>query len=101
MIKLSLYGRLASDVKEIKTKSRKAFDEQGKPLLALEVLPRFSEIDKTGALDKEAFVTDKIKEINCTLPTYMQINRILLRKTDFERTPDMKIKRYGKSSAGV
>lgn len=76
-------------------------NEQGKPLLALEVLPRFSEIDKTGAADKETFVIDKIKEINCTLPTYMQINRILLRKTDFERTPDMKIKRYGKSSAGV
>jgi len=63
--------------------------------LVLEVLPRTVVLKQKGIEDAEAYCTEKIKEINSTLYDYQRINKIIIRTTDFERTPSMKIKRPG------
>ncbi len=61
--------------------------------LVLEVLPRLSVIKKKGAADASEYCQSRMKDINNTLPGYMRVNKIIVRTTDFERTPSMKIKR--------
>ena len=46
--------------------------------------------------ERGAFITGKLEEINKTLPGYMQVAKIIIRTSDFERTPSMKIVRYKK-----
>ena len=65
----------------------------GRESLVLEVLPRAAVLKRKGVEDAEAYCTEKIKAINSTLYDYQRINKIVIRTTDFERTPSMKIKR--------
>ena len=61
--------------------------------LVLEVLPRMAVIKQKGVEDVEAYVKAEIKSVNEKLYDYQKINKIIIRTTDFERTPSMKIKR--------
>ncbi len=70
--------------------------DDGSHFLALEVVPRAPEIAKLGDADPVQVITDELEKINSTLPTYQRVSRIIVRDSDFERTPSMKIKRYHK-----
>ncbi|MBR4767499.1 MAG: acyl--CoA ligase [Lachnospiraceae bacterium] len=69
-------------------------NEFGQHILALEVVPRMTEL--AGVEDVGAFVTAELKKVNEKLPSYMKISRMEIRTSDFERTPSMKIARYHK-----
>lgn len=69
--------------------------ENGKELLVLEVLPRRSELAKADAADKEAYLKEELNKINQTLPSFARVSRIIIRETDFKRSPSMKILRNG------
>ncbi|MBQ3331060.1 MAG: acyl--CoA ligase [Ruminococcus sp.] len=70
--------------------------EEGSHFLALEVVPRAPEIAKLGEVNPVQVITDELEKINNTLPTEQRVSRIIVRDSDFERTPSMKIKRYKK-----
>lgn len=70
--------------------------EDGFHILALEVVPRAPEIAKLGGADPVQVITEKLEEINAALPSEQRVSRIIVRDSDFERTPSMKIKRYKK-----
>ncbi len=63
--------------------------------LVLEVLPRMSVIKEKGAEDAESYCRERIKAVNDALYDYQKINKVIIRTSDFERTPSMKIKRPG------
>ena len=67
-------------------------NERGEHILALEALPRMTELQ--GVEDVKAYVTAELQKVNETFPLFMRVSRIEIRDTDFERTPSMKIKRY-------
>jgi long-chain acyl-CoA synthetase len=71
-----------------------AVGESGKHILALEVVPRLTELAKLQLEDPNAYLMTQLKQVNESLPTYQKVSRIVIRDTDFERTPAMKIKRY-------
>ena len=70
--------------------------EEGTHFLALEVVPRAPEIAKLGEVNPAEAITSELEKINNTLPTEQRVSRIIVRDSDFERTPSMKIKRYQK-----
>lgn len=70
--------------------------ENGKHILAVEVVPRLTELGKLGINNIEEYVIEKLKEVNANLPTHMKVNKFVVRDSDFERTPSMKIVRYKK-----
>ena len=65
-------------------------------ILALEVVPRAPEVAKLGDVDPVQVITEELEKINAELPSEQKISRIIVRDSDFERTPSMKIKRYHK-----
>ena len=70
--------------------------ESGAHILALEVVPRATEL---GGIEKDkvgAFITAELEKVNAALPSFERVNRIVIRTSDFERTPSMKIVRYHK-----
>jgi len=67
--------------------------EGNSQLLVLEVLPRMAALAAMGVSDVETYLTEKIAEVNETLPSFAKINKIIIRDTDFVRTPAMKIAR--------
>ncbi len=67
--------------------------ENGKQILALEVLPRQVVLTKVDCADKQQYLLDKINEVNKTLPNFEKISKIIIRDTDFARSPSMKILR--------
>ncbi len=67
--------------------------EGGKEMLVLEVLPRMSTVKALGISDIEAHLKAEVAKINETLPPFERINKIVVRDTDFIRTPAMKIAR--------
>ena len=71
-------------------------DSSGNHYLSLEILPRPSELEKITDSDKAAFMTKQLEEVNSKLPSFQRVSKIVIRDTDFERTPSMKIKRYKK-----
>lgn len=71
-------------------------DETGKHILALEIVPRAAIVAKIKDEDKAAYMTRELERVNLSLPTFMQASRIVIRQTDFPRTPSMKIERYKK-----
>ena len=73
-----------------------AWMTSGNHYLSLEVLPRPSELAKITEEDKAAFITKELEEVNMALPSFQRVSKIVIRETDFERTPSMKIKRYKK-----
>ena len=71
-------------------------DERGNHCLALEIVPRQSEMEKISAEDKNGFLKSALDKINDSLPSFQRVSKITIRTSDFERTPSMKIKRYNK-----
>ena len=69
-------------------------DENGKHFIALEVVPRVVVLEKADAEDKGQYLMSKLKAVNDSLPAYQRASRIVIRETDFPRTPSMKIARY-------
>ncbi len=67
--------------------------EDGVQQLVLEVVPRMAALKAMGVEDVGAYLTGKIKEVNDTLPAFEKINKIIIRDSDFIRTPAMKIAR--------
>ncbi len=65
--------------------------DQGR--LALEVYPRYVTLNKVDVEDKIEYLKQEINKINAKLPSFMQINKIVVRDSDFERSPSMKILR--------
>ncbi len=68
------------------------YDEDGKRLV-LEILPRMTKVKELGIEDLYAYVKEEVDKINRTLPSFEQISKIIIRDTDFVRTPAMKIAR--------
>ena len=50
-------------------------------------------IKANGIVDVEAHLKEEIRRVNETLPSFERINKIIIRDTDFVRTPAMKIAR--------
>lgn len=71
-------------------------DDTGRHFLSLEVVPRATELAKLGDIDREAYIRDELQKINAALPAFSRVNKIVIRSSDFERTPSMKIVRYKK-----
>lgn len=69
-------------------------NENGITILALEVVPRATELN--GVTDVNAFLMPQLEEVNRNLPSHCRASRIVIRDTDFERSPSMKILRYKK-----
>jgi len=61
--------------------------------LILEALPRTTFIKQLNVDNVEDYCVKQLQEVNKTLPTYQRISKIIIRSSDFERTPSMKIKR--------
>ena len=59
--------------------------------LTIQVYPRMTEIAKLGLSDYESYVKQEVMKVNNNLPSFMRVNRIIIRKDDFVRTPAMKI----------
>ncbi len=71
-------------------------NEAGAAILALEVVPRQTELSKLGEGDPKARILEELQKVNQTLPLYQRVNKITVRDSDFARTPSMKIVRYQK-----
>ena len=69
-------------------------NENGAPILALEVVPRLTELTGVKPEEMKQFVTEKLEEVNKTLPSFKRVSKITVRDADFLRTPSMKIVRY-------
>ena len=59
--------------------------------LTIQVYPRMIEVAKLNLSDYEAYIKEQVMMVNNNLPSYMRVNRIIIRKDDFVRTPAMKI----------
>lgn len=73
--------------------------DDGRIILALEVVPRASELAKSGASDPAEFLMSQLTNVNASLPAGKRVEKIVIRDTDFERTPSLKIKRYPRVGA--
>ena len=71
-------------------------DENGAHFLSLEVVPRAAILEKLGVDNPMEFVKKELEKINQSLDPYQRVQKIVVRTSDFERTPSMKIKRYKK-----
>ena len=67
--------------------------ENGRELLVLEVLPRPAVIATVEESLRDSFIREQINEINAKLPSFKQVNKVVIRTTDFKRSPSMKILR--------
>ncbi len=70
--------------------------ESGAHILALEIVPRMTELGKLGLEDPNAYMMQELERVNSSLPGHERVNRIVIRDSDFARTPSMKIVRYKK-----
>ena len=68
-------------------------NENGQEQLVLEVLPRMSSVKALGIDDLHSYLKAEVARINETLPAFERINKVVIRDTDFVRTPAMKIAR--------
>ena len=71
-------------------------NEQGVHFLALEVVPRMTELAAISDEDPNSYMMRELERVNKTLLPYERVSRIVIRDTDFARTPSMKIVRYKK-----
>ncbi len=67
--------------------------ENGMHQLVLEVYPRFTKAKELGIEDIHASIKAEFEKVNKTLPSFERINKLIIRDTDFIRTPAMKIAR--------
>lgn len=68
----------------------------GAHILALEVVPRLTELTAVPKEEQAAYVTAELEKVNASLLPHERVNSITIRTSDFERTPSMKIVRYKK-----
>ena len=68
-------------------------NDDGREQLVLEVLPRMNIVKAKGIEDLYAYLKEEVAKINATLPAFERITKIVIRDTDFIRTPAMKIAR--------
>jgi hypothetical protein len=68
-------------------------EEDGRHVLALEVVLRETELGQLGA-DPEQVALERLWDINRQQVLAEQVSRITVRDHDFERTPSMKIVRH-------
>ncbi|MBR5499891.1 MAG: acyl--CoA ligase [Clostridia bacterium] len=66
------------------------YDEDGKRLV-LEILPRMTRVKELGIEDLYSYIKAEVDRINSTLPPFEQFTKIIIRDTDFVRTPAMKM----------
>ena len=59
----------------------------------LELLPRSAVLKAKGIEDVSDYLNEKVREINEKLPSFERINKVIIRDTDFVRSPAMKIVR--------
>ena len=71
-----------------------AENELGAPILALEVVVRATELLDMDEAARKAYAVSELEKVNRTLPGFMQVSKITVRDTDFQRSPAMKIVRY-------
>ena len=71
-------------------------NESGQRILALEVVPRLTELRDIPEEQRKNYIVAELQKINEKLPPFQRVSRITVRDTDFERTPAMKIVRYRK-----
>lgn len=71
-----------------------AVTESGAHILALEVVPRATQLTELSPEERAKRITEECEAVNATLPTFERVSRITVRDSDFERTPAMKIIRY-------
>lgn len=71
-------------------------NESGNHFLALEVVLRETELNGIDKNEIIATVTKELEKINNTLQSYEKVQKIIIRDSDFARTPSMKIVRYKK-----
>lgn len=70
-------------------------DESGVHFLALEVVPRATELASLGE-DPMKAIEEKLWELNSKQIPSERVSRIVIRDKDFDRSPSMKILRYKK-----
>ena len=71
-------------------------DDSGRHFLALEVVPRATEMAKLDVADKITYLKEQLQQINAALPAFQRVTKITVRDSDFARTPSMKMVRYKK-----
>lgn len=71
-------------------------NESGTHILALEIVPRMTELGKLQNTDAQEYMMQELEKVNASLPSFERVNRIVIRDSDFARTPSMKIVRYKK-----
>ncbi|MBQ3934719.1 MAG: acyl--CoA ligase [Clostridia bacterium] len=71
-------------------------DADGKHILALEVVPRMSELARIAPEAQGKALSEALDRVNRSLPSFQRVNKITVRDSDFARTPSMKIVRYHK-----
>ena len=69
--------------------------DSGERILALEVVPRMTEMAKYGEQAGEKLM-EEIRKVNASFPPFERVVKITVRDSDFARTPSMKIVRYKK-----
>lgn len=67
--------------------------ENGREILAVQIYPRMAMLKANGISDAEAYFKERTAQINQKLPAFEQISRVIVRETDFVRSPAMKIVR--------
>ena len=70
-----------------------AESSEGREVLVVEVLPRAVTVKALGITDVEGYMKERLAEVNAKLPPYQRIQKVIIRDTDFKRTPSMKIAR--------
>jgi len=71
----------------------KEVEEDGRPVLAIEILPRAEAFEGKAPEEVEAFFRKLVDEVNATLPTTHRLTKMTLRKEDFKRTGSLKVSR--------
>ncbi len=62
-------------------------------VLALQVLPRMSVLGALGKENPQEYLKEQLNEVNEKLPSFQRVSKIVIRTTDFVRSPSMKIVR--------
>ena len=71
----------------------KEVEEDGKPILSVEILPRAEAFEGKAPEEVEAFFKQLTEDINATLPTTHRVSKVVIRKEDFKRTGSLKVSR--------
>ena len=70
-----------------------ADNTDGREVLAIQILPRTVTVKAMGIEDIEAHMKNKVAEVNEKLPAFERISKVIIRTSDFQRSPSMKILR--------